>query len=189
MEEELRLASVYCRLQPKRHIAVIGLPGTGKWTIGQRLSRQYCWCHIDSSRHHNAEDYIERELKSYRCSQGAVITAYPHNTHQSNQLQAMMSRQGKAVDKVIELGADLEEVLEGRVVGRVVHEASGTRYTTSPHIGEGLVCRLADSPQGFQSRWEEYDSKAISHHLPVLTVPTAGKSIEEVWQSVESSLF
>ena len=198
----MRLASLYCSLQAKRHIAVVGLPGTGKWTIGQRLYQQHCWCHIDASKYRDAKDsiaHIEKELASYRCSQGAVLTAYPENASQSKALKEVMTRQGKRIEKVIELEAESKDISAGRVRDRIVHEASGRRYhlsTTLPKVpyqddytGEGLVCRLVDSEEGFQRRWAAYDSEGISHHFPVATVSTAGKSLDEVWHSVESSLL
>lgn len=198
----MRLASAYCSLQAKRHIAVVGLPGTGKWSIGQRLYRQYCWCHIDASKYGSDADSIddiEKELASYRCSQGAVLTSYPQNASQSQALKEAMSRQGKRIEKVIELQAESKDISAGRVRDRIVHEASGRRYhpfTTPPKVpykddytGEGLVCRLTDSEEGFQTRWSAYNSAAISHHFPLTTVSTVGKSLDEVWHSVESSLL
>ena len=202
MEEGMRLASLSCSFQPKRRVAVVGLPGTGKWTLAQRLSREYCWCHIDASRYSNSEDIpsqIASELQTFRCSQGAVITSFPSTASQSQQLQAATSSQGQPLSHLIELGADSEALLKGRVTERLVHEGSGRRYqpSTSPsqgmykddRTGEGLVCRLADSEEGFRSRWEMYDSEGVFQYFTGAKIPTAGKSIDEVWKSAKSCLF
>ncbi|CCJ30195.1 unnamed protein product [Pneumocystis jirovecii] len=136
---------------------LIGPPGSGKGTQAPKIKKEFCICHLatgDMLRSHVArKTVLGKEAKSImergelvnddimvgmikneleeneECKNGDrfILDGFPRTILQAKKLDAMLEKNGKRIDHVLEFQID-DELLVHRVTGRLVHLASGRTY-------------------------------------------------------------
>lgn len=112
---------------------------------------------------------IDENLASMPAEQGAIFDGYPRTAAQGEQLDAILAKHGRALDHVIELGVDVDALVE-RITGRFSCANCGALYhdTANPPSKEGVcdVCgstefkrRPDDNEETVRTRMEEYRAK------------------------------
>jgi adenylate kinase len=172
------------------HIVFIGAPGVGKGTQAQRLREQKNWTviatgdllreamAIGSPLGLEAKQYIERgELvpdqlvnnlvaeRLQAAEGGFILDGYPRNVMQAEQLETVLQKHRKPLDKVVKFDLP-EEVLIRRLSGRRVCPQCGAVYhleSNPSRLGEQcesceatLVTRADDNPETVQRRLQVY---------------------------------
>lgn len=114
-------------------------------------------------------DLIDAELAAMGSETGAIFDGYPRTAAQADSLDAILARNGRALDHVIELEVD-EDALVERVTGRFSCANCGALYhdTANPPAKEG-VCdscvstefkrRPDDNEETVRTRMQEYRAK------------------------------
>jgi adenylate kinase len=166
-------------------LVLVGPPGAGKGTQAARLAQTYGVPAISTGDIFRAnvkgETELGRQAQEYmsngalvpdevtnamvrdRLEQGDVVAGflldgYPRNPEQAVELEGMLSSHGAALDAVVELAADTEEVttrllkratIEGRaddnedvVRKRLAVYAESTAPVTAYYDGQGLLVRV-----------------------------------------------
>eukprot|EP01031_Cornospumella_fuschlensis_P029866 gene29866-36059_t len=185
-----------CSEQTKeRRTIFFGPPGAGKGTQAPRIKDEYCLCHLstgdmlreavkagtamglkakavmDAGKLVSDEivgGIIAEAIQSPDCSKGFILDGFPRTVKQAEILDGLLSKQGVAIDKVINLHID-DELLIRRVTGRLVHPASGRAYNIffnppktagkDDITGEPLVKRGDDTEEKLRVRLEEFHNK------------------------------
>lgn len=172
------------------HVVFIGAPGVGKGTQAQRLREQRGWTVIatgDLLREAmalgnplgvQAKQYIERgelvpdqlvndlvEERLQAVEGSFILDGYPRNVMQAEQLNGVLQKHRKPLDKVIKFDLP-EEVLIRRLSGRRLCPQCGAVYhieSNPSRLGEqcenceaALVTRQDDSPETVQRRLQVY---------------------------------
>lgn len=114
-------------------------------------------------------DLIDAELAAMGPETGAIFDGYPRTAAQADSLDAILARNGRALDHVIELEVD-EDALVERITGRFSCANCGALYhdTANPPAKEG-VCdscgstefkrRPDDNEETVRTRMQEYRAK------------------------------
>ncbi|KPP94945.1 adenylate kinase [Erythrobacter sp. HL-111] len=112
---------------------------------------------------------IDAKLADMGKDEGAIFDGYPRTAAQADQLDDILARHGRALDRVIELEVD-EDALVERITGRFSCANCGTLYhdTANPPKVEG-VCdscgstefkrRPDDNEETVRNRMAEYRAK------------------------------
>ena len=112
---------------------------------------------------------IDENLATMPADQGAIFDGYPRTAAQGEQLDALLEKHGRKLDYVIELGVDLDALVE-RITGRFSCANCGALYhdTANPPAKEG-VCdncgstefkrRPDDNEETVRTRNKEYNEK------------------------------
>lgn len=171
-------------------VVFIGAPGVGKGTQAQRLREQENWTVIatgDLLREAmalgnplgmQAKQYIERgelvpdqlvndlvEERVQTVQGNLILDGYPRNVMQAEQLEAVLQRHRKPLDRVIQFDLP-KEVLIRRLSGRRLCPQCGTVYhleSNPSQLGEqcdnceaALITRQDDNPETVQRRLQIY---------------------------------
>lgn len=121
-------------------------------------------------------DLIDAELASMAPETGAIFDGYPRTAAQAESLDAILARNGRALDHVIELEVD-EDALVERITGRFSCANCGALYhdTANPPATAGVcdVCgstefkrRPDDNEETVRTRMQEYRAKTA----PILPI-------------------
>ncbi len=118
-------------------------------------------------------ELIEKRISQPDCSGGAIFDGYPRTVAQAEAFDAMLSKLGRKIVKVVSMEVPLEEMVE-RAVGRRIHEETGRiyhlRYDPPPQgLAGTLVQRKDDTEEVVRKRFTEYEEKT----RPVLGYYTA----------------
>lgn len=112
---------------------------------------------------------IDENLASMPADQGAIFDGYPRTAAQGDQLDGLLAKHGRKLDHVIELGVDIDALVE-RITGRFSCADCGALYhdTANPPSKEGVcdACghtefkrRPDDNEETVRTRNEEYRNK------------------------------
>ncbi|HYD24007.1 MAG TPA: adenylate kinase [Croceibacterium sp.] len=112
---------------------------------------------------------IDAELVAMGESVGAIFDGYPRTADQAEQLDAILARHGRRLDRVIELDVDEDELVR-RIVGRYTCAECGAGYhDTFKQPAKAGVCdkcggsefkrRPDDNEQTVRTRMAEYRAK------------------------------
>lgn len=90
---------------------------------------------------------IDENLAALPAEQGAIFDGYPRTAAQGEQLDGLLAKHGRKLDYVIELGVDLDALVE-RITGRFSCAKCGALYhdTANPPKVEG-VCDVEGSTE------------------------------------------
>ncbi len=84
-------------------------------------------------------DLIDAELAAMDAGTGAIFDGYPRTASQAETLDGILSKHGRTLDHVIELGVDIDALVE-RITGRFSCANCGALYhdTANPPASEGV---------------------------------------------------
>lgn len=146
---------------------------------------------------------IDENLASMPVTQGAIFDGYPRTEAQAEQLDAILAKNGRSLDHVIELGVDVDALVE-RITGRFSCAHCGALYhdTANPPAVAGVcdACgstefkrRPDDNEETVRTRMEEYRAKTApilpGYEARGIVARVDGMAeIEEVAQSIDAIL-
>jgi adenylate kinase len=176
-------------------LILLGPPGAGKGTLASALSVKFNAPHISTGSIFRrnikegtplgmrAKEFMDRgelvpdeividivtaRLKEEDTAEDFLLDGFPRTVHQAEELDRFLESQGRPIDKVIDLVAD-EELLMQRMIGRRVCKSCGKIYhvITMPTKREGIcdVCggetyqRADDTEETVRHRFEVYQSQ------------------------------
>jgi adenylate kinase len=218
-----------CEKKPQRNIILLGPPGSGKGTQANKIINDFCFCQVSTGdllreavarktpagvkakeamdKGQLVSDEIVNEIlvsafRSPQCARGIIFDGYPRNAEQADNLNKLLEKEGKKLDKVIELKVNEDELFD-RVEGRRVHLPSGRTYHIQKNppktegiddvTGEPLIHRDDDKKEVLKSRLDVYNKKTapISSYYAqkgVLTTLDAMRPIDEIYDKVKNTL-
>ncbi len=148
-------------------------------------------------------ELILNAVKSPACERGVIFDGYPRNQTQAENLDVLLDKVGRKLDKVVELKVD-EGVLVERITGRRIHPSSGRSYHIKfnpPKVegfddetGEPLVQRPDDKVETLKNRLDVYNQKTApiaSYYRTkgILKTVDAMKAIHTIQSQVDSILL
>lgn len=214
-------------------LILLGAPGCGKGTVCPKLVSDFKMVHLstgDMLRESVAAGnetlkqimasgalvsdeivigLIMDKLKNRGDAKGFILDGFPRNVTQAKALDVMLAANGERVTRVIELNVP-DEVLEERICGRWIHQASGRSYHVkfnppksmsqegSPMLddqtGEPLMQRADDNATALKKRLATYHEQTVpilSHYKPagIVTQVNADQSIDAVWRDVRAAML
>ena len=112
---------------------------------------------------------IDENLAAMDPGQGAIFDGYPRTAAQADDLDRILAKHGRGLDHVIELGVDVDALVE-RITGRFSCGNCGALYhdTANPPAKQGVcdVCgstefkrRTDDNEETVRTRMDEYRAK------------------------------
>jgi len=176
-------------------LILLGPPGAGKGTLASTLSVKFNAPHISTGsvfrRNIKEGTRLGMRVKKYMdkgelvpdeivinivtdrldeddCATGFLLDGFPRTVHQAEELDKYLESRGLAIDRVIDLVAD-EELLMQRMINRRVCKSCGRIYhvITMPPKQEGIcdVCggeiyqRADDTEETVRNRFAVYQSQ------------------------------
>jgi adenylate kinase len=129
---------------------------------------------------------IDAELDAMAPDQGAIFDGYPRTAEQAVQLDDVLARHGRRLDRVIELDVDEDELVR-RIVGRFTCATCGEGYhdefkqPKTPGVcdrcgGTEFKCRKDDNEETVRTRMQEYREKTA----PILPIYEARGVVSRV---------
>ncbi|EFJ35190.1 hypothetical protein SELMODRAFT_230208 [Selaginella moellendorffii] len=186
------LRRLKCMPKSQKRLILVGPPGCGKGTQSPILKEQHCLCHLATGDMLRAAvaaqtplglmakqtmekgqlvsddlviGIIDEAIQKPSCKKGFILDGFPRTVAQAEKLDAMLSKQGVKVDKVLNFEIP-DSVLEERITGRWVHPSSGRSYHTKfapPKVpgrddvtGEPLIQRKDDTAEVLKSRLDGF---------------------------------
>lgn len=214
-------------------LILLGAPGCGKGTVCPKLVSDFNLVHLstgDMLRESVAAGnqqlkeimasgalvsdeivigLIKDKLLNRGSAKGFILDGFPRTVAQAKALDEMLASNGERVTKVIELNV-ADEVLEERICGRWIHQASGRSYhvkfnppksASQPgapmlddQTGEPLTQRADDNATALKKRLAAYHDQTkpiLGHYEPhgVVAEVKADQSIDAVWKDVRAAML
>ncbi|QEH62308.1 adenylate kinase [Spiroplasma chinense] len=208
------------------NIILLGAPGSGKGTQSEVLCEKKSFTQLstgDLFRNNIAnktplgleaqgymnqglyvpDDVTNKMVGDYLESnhEGLIFDGYPRTVDQAKELDLMLAKYDKVIDKVVYIDLD-DSVLMSRLTGRVVCEICKRSYhvvTRKPAVegicdfdGGKLVTRPDDQEDKIKTRLEVYNNQTaplISFYEDKLVkIPSDGKTPQEVFELIVESL-
>lgn len=174
---------------------MLGPPGAGKGTQAVKISEKYNIPHISTgdilrenvkkstSLGKKAKEYMDKgelvpdelvvelvkdRLNAEDCKNGFLLDGFPRTVYQAEELDKYLKSAGKAVDRVIDLDGDEEQLLQRMIDRRVCRECGATYNVKNlPPRKEGVcdVCggevyqRADDTEETVRNRFEVYKNQ------------------------------
>jgi adenylate kinase len=209
-----------------KNLILIGPPGSGKGTQAENIKKQWNLLHLstgdllraqvkgNTSLGQTAKKYMESgelvpdELiiqilkEALPIEGGFILDGFPRTIAQAQQLEKMLKDIGLTIDVVLEFNVE-DQRLINRILGRLVHPASGRSYHTEfnpPKVpwkddvtGEPLVKRSDDTEEALITRLASYHQMTAPvldfyRTKSLLTVIDGSKPPSQVWSEVQSAL-
>ena len=219
-----------CESKPQRNIILLGPPGSGKGTQSYNIIQEFCYCQLstgDLLRENVAKktpagikakeamdkglfvaDEVVNEIllnaiNSPSCSRGIIFDGYPRNSEQAENLDKLLQKTNRKLDKVVELKINPEELFE-RIDGRRIHVESGRTYHVKFNppknegiddvTGEPLIHRNDDRKEVLQSRLDLYNNKTapIADYYKkqgILSSVVASGNINSIYNQIKNNLI
>ena len=103
---------------------------------------------------------VEERLAKEDCGKGFILDGFPRTLHQAEELQKILDKLGKTIDKVVVLEVDDNEILE-RITGRRMSRKTGKIYHIkyNPPVDENeedIYQREDDNEMAVKTRLEAY---------------------------------
>lgn len=157
---------------------------------------------------------IRDRIKEEDCKFGFILDGFPRTLVQAEALDKMLSEEGAAVSKVIELSVP-DSVLEERICGRWIHKKSGRSYHVKfappksmvigedgkpvaesmkdDETGEALMQRKDDTSTALVKRLQGYHGETVpilEHYAPngVVKSVNANQKMDGVWSEILAAL-
>jgi adenylate kinase len=155
---------------------------------------------------------IADRIKEKDCKNGFILDGFPRTVVQAKALDALLAKQGEAVNSVVALEVP-DSVLEERICGRWMHKASGRSYHVKfappasmqldaqgkpvvatmldDETNEPLYQRGDDTAAALVKRLNSYHSKTtpvLQHYGPFVRRVNANQHINNVWGEVSNAL-
>lgn len=228
-EELLRELShrLECTKKPEKRLILIGPPGCGKGTQSPRIKYDHCLCHLATGDMLRAAvaaksalgleakkamdsgglvsddiviGLIAEATKTPECSRGFILDGFPRTVVQAQKLDEMLASRGQSIDKVLNFQVP-DSVLVDRVVGRLIHPASGRSYHEKfapPKVpgkddftGEPLIKRKDDNADTLTARLSAFHSQTtpvIHYYASKVVSLDADKPQAEVAKQIDHTL-
>jgi adenylate kinase len=155
---------------------------------------------------------IADRIKEKDCKNGFILDGFPRTVVQAKALDALLAKQGEAVNSVVALEVP-DSVLEEPICGRWMHKASGRSYHVKfappasmqldaqgkpvvatmldDETNEPLYQRGDDTAAALVKRLNSYHSKTtpvLQHYGPFVRRVNANQHINNVWGEVSNAL-
>lgn len=143
---------------------------------------------------------IEESTKAPECQRGFILDGFPRTVVQAKKLDEMLAKRAQTIDRVLDFQVP-DEVLVERVVGRLVHPASGRSYHEKfapPKVagiddltGEPLIKRKDDNADTLQARLSAFHSQTapvIEYYAKKVIALQANRPSEEVAKQINAAL-
>ena len=176
-------------------VILLGAPGSGKGTLGERISRATGFPRISTGDllrkavregtpvGRKAEavmkagglvddatvtGLVRDRIAAPDCLGGYILDGFPRTVYQAEELDKYLKSAGKAVDRVIDLDGDEEQLLQRMIDRRVCRECGATYNVKNlPPRKEGVcdVCggevyqRADDTEETVRNRFEVYKNQ------------------------------
>jgi adenylate kinase len=179
-----------------KRLILLGAPGVGKGTQAKRLAAEFGWAHIStgdilreamrdrSALGEKVKSIVERgdlvpdevmieivgqRLRQPDCRQGFVLDGFPRTVAQADQLDALLGSLGWALDLVLSIDVDKEEIIDRlsrrftcEVCGPVVIGPSAASKPVCPNCGGPVSRRKDDEPETVRHRLTVYEDRTRS---------------------------
>ncbi len=136
---------------------------------------------------------VEARLQESDCEKGFILDGFPRTVPQAEELDKIMEKIGKSIEKVIALEVSDEEIIE-RITGRRVSKKTGKIYHIkyNPPIDEkeeDLEQRADDNEETVKRRLEVYNTQTASvldyyKAQDKVYIIDGGKKPEEITESI-----
>ena len=143
---------------------------------------------------------IGEAIQAPACRVGFVLDGFPRTRPQAEKLDAMLAARGQAIDRVLDFKVP-DAVLVDRVVGRLVHPASGRSYhdrfapPRTPGVddvtGEPLVRRADDNADTLKARLAAFHAQTapvLDHYRAKVTTIKADRPQAAVADQIKRAL-
>ena len=172
------------------NIVLFGAPGAGKGTQAKQLVKKYGIPQISTGdilrvaitnktplglqakelmdqgklvSDEIVDGLVEKRLAEKDCEEGFILDGFPRTVAQAQELDKILDRLGKKIDKVIELRVSDEEIIE-RITGRRVSKKTGKIYHIkyNPPVDENpedLEQRADDNEETVKKRLAVYNEQ------------------------------